>query len=157
MKKISLILVMILLCVTSLSSAEVDLSGMSVDELLALKDQINLAIWNSKEWQEVTVPQGVWKVGEDIPVGHWTIKCSKEDSSTMITVGYGVSDDGKSVGRSNDPALSDIWYWKEIYGEKGYGDLKEWDYDMKYGLYVSVEHSAAVFYPYSGKPSLGFQ
>ena len=49
--------------------ADVDLSGMSFDELVALKDQINLALWNSADWQEVTVPQGVWQVGADIPAG----------------------------------------------------------------------------------------
>ena len=35
-----------------------DLSGLSYDELVQLRDQINLAIWNSEEWEEVSVPSG---------------------------------------------------------------------------------------------------
>ena len=30
-----------------------------------LKSKINLAIWNSREWQEVSVPRGVYQVGVD--------------------------------------------------------------------------------------------
>lgn len=62
-KALSLFLAIMLLIVSIPAMADVDLTGMTYAELVALKDQINLAIWNSSEWQEVTVPQGVWKVG----------------------------------------------------------------------------------------------
>ena len=52
---------------------DIDLSKLSYEELVELKDQINLAIWQSKEWEEVEVPQGIWEVGKDIPEGKWTI------------------------------------------------------------------------------------
>ena len=67
-----LLFVLVLLPVVSFADLP-DLSGLSYDELVQLRDKINLAIWNSEEWQEVTVPIGVWVVGEDIPVGHWSI------------------------------------------------------------------------------------
>lgn len=44
-------------------AAQIDLSAMTYEELVALKDKINLAMWESKDWEEVTVPQGVWTVG----------------------------------------------------------------------------------------------
>ncbi len=50
-----------------------NVDSLSYNELADLKDQINLAMWNSDEWQEVKVPQGIWEVGVDIPTGHWTI------------------------------------------------------------------------------------
>ena len=79
MKRIlALILTMSALAAIPLSAhaeeKKIDLSGLTYNELVELKDQINLAIWECDEWQEVEVPQGIWKVGEDIPAGHWTIR-----------------------------------------------------------------------------------
>lgn len=52
MKKfVSLVVAFCLLFAVTSASAEVDLSGMTYAELVALKDQIDLAIWNSNEWQ----------------------------------------------------------------------------------------------------------
>lgn len=81
------ILIAILMSVVlSFSSAETDLSGMSFDELIALQEQVNIALWNSDGWKEVTVPVGVYKVGEEIPAGKWTIKRSV-DQYTYFRVG----------------------------------------------------------------------
>ena len=54
----------------------IDLSSLSFDELIAFRERINLAIWDTEEWQEVTVPTGTWEIGKDIPAGHWTIKAA---------------------------------------------------------------------------------
>ena len=72
-KLLCLLFVLVLLPVVSLSDLP-DISGLSYEELVQLRDCINLAIWNSEEWQEVTVPPGLWKIGDDIPAGHWTIR-----------------------------------------------------------------------------------
>ena len=56
MKKFLFSFIVLVLLITSAAADPVDLSGMSFDELVALRDQLNLAIWNSQEWQEVTVP-----------------------------------------------------------------------------------------------------
>ncbi len=53
-----------------------DLSGLTFEELCDLQRQVNLAIWASDKWQEVTISVGVYKVGEEIPAGKWTIKRS---------------------------------------------------------------------------------
>lgn len=148
---------MVILLVCCSAYAEVDLSGMSYDELVALKDQINLAIWNSEEWQEVEIPQGIWIVGEDIPVGMWTVKCSDKSSSTYFSWGDTLNESGTGV---------DIWGKCDnvfIYNpnDKYYdeGDLTEYTFNAEEGLYVVVDNSLgpAVFTPYAGKPSLGFK
>ena len=155
-KTVCIILSMLILLLFSVPAcAEVDLSGMTYDELVELKDKINLALWNSEEWQEVEVPQGVWKVGEDIPVGHWTIKASKETGSTTVYVAWGIKEDGKEVTIAEDH--DNLFYWIKIYGEKGNGDLHEWDYDFQEGMYIQIENSNAIFTPYTGKPSLNFR
>lgn len=133
--------------------ADVDLSNMSFDELVALKDQINLAIWNSQEWQEVEVPQGVWRVGEDIPAGKWTLR-SLPKSWTDVEVGQSLDETGSKLNR---PYKAD----KTIYGPEGNyyseGNVTEWTVELAAGDLVQIDYGPAVFTPYAGKPSLGFK
>ena len=154
MKKLALFLLMFTL-MTAPALAEVDLSGMSYDELVALKDQINLAIWQSDTWQEVEVPAGLWIVGEDIPAGKWTIKAAdgitayikwgdkKDESGTDITYG----------GNVNESEIVTSVTYKRY--EKG--DVTEVSWDLKDGQYFVVDSGIALFTPYAGKPSLGFK
>lgn len=134
----------------------IDLSGMSYDELVALKDQINLAMWQSDEWQEVEVPQGVWLVGEDIPAGHWSIKT--DASWASINIGTKLDETGKSIDymdsrfvryeQVSSPSSS-------IYDPKS--DKTEVDFDLTDGTYVVIEYGSVIFTPYSGKPALNFK
>lgn len=136
--------------------AEIDISGMSYDELVALKDQINLAIWNSQEWQEVEVPQGVWLVGTDIPAGHWSIYAVAKYAS--ITIGTQLDETGKDIAAF----ASDFYEYERVtnpsykYFEKD-SDVETVDFDLKEGTYVLIEDGTVAFSPYSGKPSLGFK
>ena len=74
MKKLIIVFLSVCMAISCAYSESIDLSGLSYDELVALKDRIDLAIWNSQEWQEVEVPQGLYVVGKDIPSGTWTKK-----------------------------------------------------------------------------------
>ena len=158
MKKLFIFTLILALILPVAASADLpDLSGLTYDELVELRDRINLAMWNSQEWQEVTVPAGVWEVGVDIPEGHWTIRIAAEDQLTNIVYTDKLDEVGKDVG----------------YGWKGYhtslcnkklknGSLKwpeyieEADIDMKAGMYFICK-IPVVFTPYTGKPSLGFK
>lgn len=140
------------------ASADVDLSGMSYDELVALKDQINLAIWDSEEWQEVTVPQGIWVVGEDIPAGTWTVKCLDDAYRTEICWGDVLTEDGTSVRNKNRGDIF-IYIYNPNHGLYDTGEPTEYTFTLQDGDYVEVayDEDAAVFTPYAGKPSLGFK
>lgn len=81
MKKVAL-LVLALVLVGSLAVAEVDLSGMTFDELVELRNQVDQAIWASDGWQEVEVPGGEYEVGPEIPAGKWTI--TADSMLTMV-------------------------------------------------------------------------
>ena len=154
MKKLLTVVLILALALPALALADLpDISGLSFDELVQLKEQINLAMWNSQEWQEVTVPAGVWKVGEDIPAGHWSISI----------VGHG---------------LTTVWYCEQIdevgnpvcwgakYADKAVAsdDFKAFnetydhviDFDVQDGWYLIFD-KAVVFTPYTGKPDLGFK
>lgn len=153
--KRTLCIVLALVLVLSIAPAafaDVDLSGMSFDELVALKDQINLAIWNSADWQEVTVPQGVWKVGEDIPAGKWTIKAIPWGHS-YIRIGSELKDAGTDVKSIASETVNDPDY-KYYDATK---DKTEWTVDLMDGQYIVVNYGDCIFTPYAGKPSLGFK
>ena len=159
MKRIlCIVLVIASLVPFALVNAEgIDLSGMSYDELVALKDKINLAIWNSQEWQEVKVPQGVWKVGEDIPAGHWSIEACPGDWAN-ISVGTELDEYGKAIKYS----FSGRHYYAQVTSEtyrsyKPDNDVPAIDIELNDGDYIQVENASVIFKPYSGKPGLGFK
>jgi hypothetical protein len=132
----------------------VDLSSMTYEELVELKDQINLAIWNSEEWQEVEVPHGVWIIGEDIPAGKWTISVAENQTARV--------DWGDKLDASGwDFEWGTIWERQFLYGEKVSHNSSGWPssitYDLKEGHYIIVQEGTVYFSPYTGKPSLGFK
>lgn len=143
----------LILAIAPAAFAEWDLSGMSFDELVALKDQINLAIWNSAEWQEVTVPQGLWKVGEDIPAGTWTIHCN-DGYFTSIQVGTNLKPNGDGL---EYPFGAAAMVYNPGYYLTNAGDRQGWSVVLHDGDYVVVDTAPAIFTPYAGKPSLGFK
>lgn len=157
MKKLFVLMLVVVLSFTFTSFAEtIDLSGMSYAELVALKDQINLAIWNSQEWQEVTVPQGVWKVGEDIPAGHWTVAAL--GANTTVSYGNKLDESGKKIAYN-----STVIFRKQIHNPDAVVSfdpnfhLSQVDIDVSDGMYIVIDGGQVVFTPYSGKPSLGFK
>lgn len=158
MKKLITIILILALFMPAAALADVDLTGMTYEELVKLKDQINLAIWNSQEWQEVTVPVGLWTIGEDIPAGHWSI-CLKEDSpQNFVAFTYTdlLDESGKDAGNRFD---AKIYYYGQL-GKPGYKDGKyadSIDIELKEGTYLIVEYGPVIFTPYAGKPDLGFK
>lgn len=153
-KAISLLCVFaLILALVPAAFADVDLSGMSYDELVALRDQINLAIWNSQEWQEVTVPYGVWKIGEDIPAGKWTITVC-DGGSLFLRV-------GKVLNASGTDVDGDYQFWLlKSHTRRSYDpadDLESVTIDLHDGEYITIDEGSVIFTPYSGKPSLGFK
>ena len=131
-----------------------DISDLTYEELVQLKDQINLAMWNSSEWQEVFVPEGVWIVGEDIPAGHWTIRIASERQSFYIYVFDKIDDLEKK------PAFGSRLYQEKIaspgYGLSGEVTPESTDFILEEGWYFTC-YGPVIFTPYAGKPDLGFQ
>lgn len=156
-KMVALLFVLLFIVSVSFAETEVDLSSMTYDELVALKDQINLAIWNSNDWQEVEVPQGVWMVGEDIPAGHWTIK-NGGGYCTWVYLGTKLDETGYDI---------DVWHSDFYFGESVMNpnasyfdparDKVSIDVDLKNGTYVIIDDATAIFTPFAGKQSLGFK
>lgn len=154
---IALLFAVVMLFSVAVAESTIDLSGMSYDELIELKNRINLAIWNSQEWQEVTVPQGVWKVGEDIPAGHWTVKAHAGTWATNVSWGSKLDSNGQDIAYSGRNSRLNIVYNPANETFDPINDVSEYSFEVQDGDYIVIEYGAAVFTPYVGKPSLGFK
>lgn len=166
MKKIvSLFLcLMILNCALALPAANAEsIAEMTFDQLIELRRKINLELFSRPEWQEVTVPQGVYRVGEDIPAGTWTVKCSSAHisdrySASYCTIEWGqyLDEDGQSISWKGYCDYAQISHPDSKYYE---GEMTEYTFTVKNGDYIIIGGSsnAAVFTTYIGKPDLGFK
>lgn len=101
-KALSLVLITLLLFSTPFTLAETDLSEMSFEELVALRQEIDLLLFASDEYKQVTVPQGKYTVGVDIPAGTYSLSgdaamveifLDSSESSKMSAGLYGVTED----------------------------------------------------------------
>lgn len=149
-------LVLALLPVLSLADLP-DLSGLSFDELIQLRQQTLLAIWNSSEWQEVRVPAGVYEIGVEIPEGYWTLTPNSGDSVCYIYC------DQLNETRSTFGDDCDVWDTYIVNSARSLN--KEWkdnsvlhelSMDLKPGRFLIIP-CETVFTPYTGKPDLGFK
>ena len=130
MKKI--ICIIIILCVVPfVCMAETDLSSMSYNELVELNHKLTEEIISRPEWKEVVVPSGTWVVGDDIPVGSYSI--SPGESGGFIEVRRS----GKTIMNQGIRDKNDA-YGKFVF-------LK--------GDYIRIERGSLVFAPPKG---LGF-
>ena len=156
MKKMMIILLVVALLLPTVSTAsDIDLSGLSFDELVALKQRVNLAIWSVEEWQEVTVPQGVYKVGIDIPAGHWTITAA-EGQHTYIHWGDKLDESGIDMSYYGNIYVAEVIY-STSYRHYEKEDKTQTDYELENGQFIIIEWGQAVFSPYTGNVDLGFK
>ena len=150
-------LLVLLLSITPTSAESIDLSNLTYNELVALKDQINLAMWKCDEWQEVTVPQGVWVVGEDIPAGHWTVKCADGWKRTNIEWGEYLSESGEYISWKGRYSAVNYVYNPNSPSFDPYKNQTEYSFEVREGEYIVIKDGSCVFMPYTGKPDLGFK
>lgn len=145
MKKISISIVFLLLLIPAFAFAEVDLSGMSYDDLVSLSKQVGMAIMQSDEFDSVTVPMGIWEVGVDIPEGTWIITPAK--SMCMIVYGKSIDESGNDMNQFES-------------GNSGvdlYNSNDSWRFTATAGNYVCVKIGPVVFTSDTGSTGLGFK
>lgn len=74
MKKILvMILAVCLLIPIAAADDGFDLSSLSFEQLLDLKQKVTAEIVSRPEWKAVTVPAGEWIIGVDIPAGYYSM------------------------------------------------------------------------------------
>lgn len=139
-------------CLAAPARAEIDLEGMSLADLVKLRDQITAAMWASDEWQEVTVPVGVYEIGKDIPAGYWTIS-ALDGQSTLVVWGGRLDSTGTDIEFGYQYDYKQVLSPTDKYYEVGDPESVSWNLT---GGYLKVVGSAAVFTPFTGH-DLGFK
>lgn len=155
MKKLIALLVLTL-ALPIIAHAEIDLSGMSFDQLVELKEKIDFALWQNNEWQEVAVPQGIWEIGVDIPEGHWTIK-AYPGAYAYIRYGNVLEANGQEISYKANNYFSESVHHPDSYSYQEGSDRTQIDIELKNGSYIVITSGNVVFTPYTGKASLGFK
>lgn len=159
MKKMLCIVFSLVLILPSLGLAEIDLSSLSFDDLVYLRQRIYQELITRPEWKEVTVPQGIWEVGVDIPAGHWIISAAPGEGA-YVKIGTVLTNTLKSIDQFY--SMADSYYFSQIVRSSSSpsynpsADLESFDIDLIKGAFVQIEWASVVFTPYTGKPSLGF-
>ena len=160
MKKLLSAVLILLVLLPYASAEDLDLSGLSFAELAALAQHVQLEMMKRDEWQEVTVPQGNYRVGVDIPAGKWLVRCADKGRST-----YRMQECDISWG-TNKPVDGRIPYPRKgeasIYNpnNENYGEqATELVIELEDGDWVAInpKYNAAVFTPYTGSSGLGFK
>lgn len=148
---LSVLLALLLLAPAALAADPIDLSDMSFDDLVALREQVNLAIWNSQEWQEVTVPAGTWEIGKDIPAGHWTLTPMDNRICYLI---YTSELDSSGHGSKRKAIIFDGTLVSATHAQ--HNDARnQIDLSLEDGRFLILDAAVTVT-PYTGKPDLGF-
>lgn len=160
MKKLfSLLLILALLVPSMAFAGGIDLSAFSFEELVQLRQQIARELTTRPEWKEVTVPQGIWLVGEDIPAGHWTITAA-DRGAPILYIGKALEENGREVDSFNSMMLG--YYYKiELTSPQNImfdenKDISSFDIELTDGLYIQIKYASVIFSPFTGKQSLGF-
>lgn len=154
MKKVILAIVILMLAVQpAIAASGVDISGLSFDELLALKQEINLALWASDEWQEVTVPAGVYEIGRDIPAGKWTIRPVDGDTASLY-LGSALDESKTAISSAAFMAYEQITSPTDSYHKINNIEFVSWE--LTEGTYLVINSSAVIFTPFAGL-DLGFK
>lgn len=156
MKRILTMLIIIAMFPAAAFSELPDISGLSFDELEILRRRIVYQMWESDEWQFVEVPPGVYKIGEDIPEGHWTI-VPVDGTLTNYVYTDRLDEYGKSVGYGWKGYLVTVSTRKNKDGSwKDPEYSHETDIDAKADMFLIVENTSHVM-PYTGKTDLNFK
>lgn len=135
MRKLFALVLVVLMMFCSVATAEsIDLTALTFEELIALRQEIDLLIFSSDEYKEVAVPAGDYVVGEDIPAGTYSL-----DSE-----GYGMI----SVYSDASKDIMGMSACHSVGGGETVGKI-----ELKDGQVVEIQMASIIFKTYAG---LGF-
>lgn len=138
MKKTAALVLAILLLVSPAALAASDLSGMTVDQLLALRSGIDAELLARGELKSFSVPPGEYEVGIDFPAGKYSLSL-KDPTAHMASV----------YTHESEAAFRDGGYDRSFTmrseGEASVGKVTLYD-----GEFIEVKFSSVVFELYTG-------
>lgn len=128
-----------------------DVSSLSYAELVSLVNNAQMQIMKMDEWQEVEVPAGTYKIGKDIPEGHWTIKVPDGFSRTVFLYWSDVvNNNGQGIPRNGGSFYVKKGIVSENYVFGSEGEIKSVSWELKDGQYICIDEGSVIFTPYAG-------
>lgn len=82
-----IVIMAVLLSLLSASALAVDLDGLSLEQLLALRAEVDAAIWQNDAWSAAVLPPGAYIVDQDVPAGRWVVR-AHSDRYAAVAYGY---------------------------------------------------------------------
>ena len=153
-KLISLILILALLIPAAALADLPDISDLSFRELVLLRKTVLYALWECREWQEVTVQPGVWEIGVEIPAGHWTITPADGCGPDYVIYASATKNQGHDVD-----IMAGEYIMECVCSETSVNYSGEYktctDIEMEAGHFVRLD-CVMVFSPFIGKPVFDF-
>lgn len=108
----------------------------------------------SPKHDDVQVPAGTYKIGDQIPAGHWTITCAPRNYC-YVTVGSELKDNKKEIAYGSKGYYHIAMAGTESnISDRGYPSFV--DLELTEGMYICIERSFVTFTPYDGNPGFTF-
>ena len=149
MKKL-LAIVLIIAMLIPAACAEIDLTGMSFNELRILYEQVQQALIDTKQGGTVKVGSGLFIVGKDIPSGKWSIT-AEEGGHVFLTV-YKSFDETRNEGKG---IFTYDWIYSPSHRSYDEGDTTEMTVYLQDGYCVEITSGSVLFTP-ANSLSAGF-
>lgn len=109
MKKFICLILTLGFMVTTPALSEIDLSGLSYEELVELHNRIQYKIFTETDhYQYASVPHGVYKIGTDIPEGNWIITCATKWDHVVVSWGEQLAPNGEEILKSGRFSVDNI-------------------------------------------------
>lgn len=144
MKKLFCLVLVGILIMSVAWAEEIDLSGLSLRELEALRNRCLLEMFSREDWQEVSVPQGVYKVGVHIPAGTWTVQC-KTGYFTSIEWGDRLAPNGHEVDVTDRSDYTSVY--NPNHERTDPSERISYTFTVRSGDYIIIDYAPAVFTP----------
>ena len=155
MKKLIWTFLTIALILSMSDGAKALFDNLTFEQLIQAQELIAQEMTTRPEWREVTVPQGVWEVGKDIPAGHWRITAYPE-TYARVKIGDILTQSLQDISFNSKFFLNESIVSPSYRNYHENVDKTSLDVDLYAGLYVIVDSASVVFTPYTGKTPLGF-
>lgn len=135
-----LLCVLLILCVLPVCvlSESIDLSSISTDDLVSLRDRITNEI-NSR-LHKITLNAGIYQVGVDIPEGRYVMRCGQSEYG-FIVVAY----DGK-LNESETGIYMPCDFYGSIYETADESHISEQGIKLIDGYYIEIKHGQVILY-----------
>ena len=119
MKKVAALLCVLFVLASTCFAEETSdyscLDGMGVEELMALRTEIDSRLAQEGVYEANLIPSGIYIVGTDIKAGVYTLKHLYSQSSYDDTAAIGVFDNFEDANKGENPI---VFEWLSIGGEK---------------------------------------